>query len=123
MIIEIAGGEYPTAGWWFILIPAAIVVLGIVSLAIGRDDEFLVGRIGLALAAIYAIIFGILVAPSVVTAEETAQKVEALQEQGFENVDMDGDSFTASREGDYFSGSLLEIAENTYQVVENVKVK
>lgn len=124
MIIEIAGGTYPAAGWWFILIPGAIVVLGIISLTIWGDREFLVGQIGLALAAIYALVFGVMVAPGVGLREEETQKVEALEEQGFENVDVDDDdSFTASRDGDYFSGSLLEIAENTYQVVEKVEVQ
>lgn len=123
MIIEIAGGTYPAAGWWFILIPGAIFVLGIVSILIWDDEEFLVGQMGLALTAVYALVFGVMVAPGVGLREEDTQKVEALQEQGFENVDLDGNSFTASQDGDYFSGSLLKIAENTYQVVEKVEVK
>lgn len=123
MIIEIAGGTYPAAGWWFILIPVAVLVLGFIGVAIGIDDEFLVGQIGLALAAIYAIFFGIWIAPWMATAEETAQKTQALEEQGFENVDLDNDSFTASRDGDYFSGGLLRVTGNTYQVVEKVEVQ
>lgn len=122
MIIEIAGGTYPTAGWWFIFIPVAIFVVGLVVNSFW-DDGFAVATVGIFAAFTYALLFGLAMAPDLMEREEAAQKTQALEEQGFENVNVDGDSFTASRDGDYFSGSLLDLGENTYQVVEKVEVE
>lgn len=126
MIIEIAGGGYPTAGWWFILIPVAIIVIGILCMVFwGRDADWSPGVImaGVMLTIFYALIFGAAYGLSEERQVQEVQKEKALEQPGFENVDVDGNSFTASRDGDYFSGSLLEIGGNTYQVVEKVEVK
>lgn len=126
MIIEIAGGTYPAAGWWFILIPVGIIAVGIAVTALGEWElGYPIAAVGVAATLMYALLFAFVVAPDHSELGERAQKTQALEEQGFENVDVDDDddSFTASRDGDYFSGSLLEIAENTYQVVEKVEVQ
>ena len=124
MIIEIAGGTYPAAGWWFILIPVAIIVVGVVvALFWNWDVASAIIGFGASVTLMYALLFAFVVAPDRMELKDAAQKTQALEEQGFENVDVDGDSFTASRDGDYFSGLLVKLAENTYQVVEKVEVE
>ena len=123
MIIEIAGGGYPVHGWWFILIPVAILALGVVSAIFWDDEEIVLVKLGIILTAVYAILFGVFYAPVEGVLARDHQKAEALEGRGFENVELENDSFTASQDGEYFSGSLLEIAENTFQVVEKVEVK
>lgn len=127
MIIEIAGGGYPVHGWWFILIPAVVLVVGIVCAVKWDRSEGLYSpgliAVGAFLLVTYALVFGPGIAPEQERTEHDKQKTAALQEQGFGNVDLENDSFTASQDGEYFSGSLLEIAENTFQVVEKVEVK
>lgn len=47
-------------------------------------------------------------------------KIEQISKTGYSHVElnMDGDKFTASKEGKYVQGALVEIETNKYKIVE-----
>ena len=62
---------------------------------------------------------GLVVGNSVHATQVLETKTEGLEDLGFDQVSLYGDSFTASRDGAYFSGILLEGEKhNTWQVAE-----
>lgn len=123
MVFEIAGGTYN--GWIFLwlLVPVALFVLSIVAdwvdLPTASDVLAGIGTV-VGMGVLFTTLAMFLSAPAY---QENRQKGAALVELGFENVDYASGNFTASLDGDYFSGALVNLGDNTFQVVEKVAVK
>jgi hypothetical protein len=75
-----------------------------------------------AITLVCLIIFGlggVAAGSSVYSSRVVETKVSGLEELGFDQVSLSGDYFTASRDGAYFSGVLLEGEEpDTWEVAE-----
>lgn len=47
-----------------------------------------------------------------------AQKLDALEDMGYTEIDIAYDKFTASDDGEYVKGALIELEDLKYEVVE-----
>ena len=120
-IIAIADPGYQSGPLLFGL---SLLVAGLIALVVGAVAEeggkrwggFLVG------VGVLATIYGGISAPLMPwAAYEVAvrdAKVAALEEAGFTDMELEGDKFTASDDGAYFKGALVEVGDRTWQVVE-----
>lgn len=122
MVFEIAEGVGNGYLWWWMALPAALILLAIAVTADDfSDGDSVVGAWVLAIVSAIAV-FGI-VSATIHTQEskqEDAFKVEQLERLGFENVDYASGDFSASLDGAYFSGALVDLGDNTFQVIEKV---
>lgn len=125
-MIDLNGIEWnwwASIGWW--LIPTAI--LGIMFFV-----TILVSDSAIGLAFIVIFFFGFagwfLIGGTTamynlpkdhISDEQNRMATEQLEKMGFESIEMSGvESFTASKNGDYFLGTLFPLGENRYKVVE-----
>lgn len=121
--------EIQDPGWdftsLFVTGGIAVVVLAIGLLTylrlrdvMSESDTFGVWTLTVVIAAM-ALGAGVLVGNSVYDRAIQDEKIAGLEELGFDQVYLYGDNFTASRDGAYFSGVLLEGEEpDTWEVAE-----
>ena len=84
-----------------------------------ENDTFAMGTTFVVVATTIFLMGGVVTGNSVHAAQVRETKVAGLEELGFDQVHLSGDTFTASRDGAYFSGILLEGEKsNTWQVAE-----
>lgn len=125
-----------TVLWWGVGITVAVLLAGLVCFAISRGDEwsgwFYAGQVLCALS-FFAAAVGCGLISGMIGSMTYDKKTEALKEQaledvGFEHVDVDNyNNFTASLDGEYFQGELWRIEPRdgvyTYKIVEKVELK
>lgn len=105
-------------------IALVVLILGVILYlrtrdAMSENDTFAMGTAFALVAAAIFLMGGVVTGNSVHATQVRETKVAGLEELGFDQVDLSGDTFTASRDGAYFSGILLEGEEsNTWQVAE-----
>ena len=120
-IITIADPGYQSGPLLFGL---SLLVVGLIAMVVGAVADGGGKRWGGLLAGVglVATICGGIGAPLMPwTAYEVAvreAKVASLEEAGFTDVELSGDKFTASDDGAYFKGALVEVGDLTWQVVE-----
>lgn len=115
-----------TAVWVIGIITAVLLAWAIIS-AVGVSrkwwDDWVAGVSWFVTIVFFVLGFlmSALPAPgSIHDAKVDAATVEALEEIGFERVNLSGDRFVASLDGEYFEGILSETDPYTYQVNEVV---
>jgi hypothetical protein len=114
---------------WIVALPAAGLLVVITLLALSfilpgrsrrkalRGGASAIGFITLILGA-FAFLLIAMIGSDIYEDRIYALQTEALEDAGFEKVTLTYDRFTASMEGDYFSGVLVETDTLTYQIVE-----
>lgn len=119
MIFEVVDPGFPAWGWWFaaglIVVVTALVLL----------DVFVIRHGGLAAVSV---IGGVLlcavavgsVAPADYDRQYDLQIAQGVESHGFENVDLTGRDFTASLDGEYYKGHVIEIETDVFQIVQIV---
>lgn len=106
---------------WFTLaiVFSAVIVIVFLWISFSVDDGA-AAIVGVALAAaVFVLTYGIGAdAPRMDNIQE--QKIAALEEFGYKNIDFNGSTFTASftDENQYVKARLVEMEPNTFQVVE-----
>ncbi|UDL16481.1 membrane protein [Microbacterium phage Zooman] len=131
MILEIQDpgfnftGVFWTGGIW---LAAIIVMLGFTWAT--RDKPYStynenLFHLGWALTMVLGLVIfllgGVFSGAKIYEIAVTSAKVEALEELGFEQADISGNSFTANRDGAYFQGILVpEKEDNTWSISEIV---
>lgn len=125
MIIEFADPGY---NWWFLWWP--LIALGIfIALAIVLTLVFEEGAYGPSTFLIIGALFCAIAIPGLAGNSDYSFRIQdakesALTDLGFEHVKVSGDSFTASFEGAYFSGVLVNLKPESgfrYEVFELTK--
>lgn len=122
MIIEFADPGY---NWWFLWWPLiAIGIAIVISIIIGAIWEEEAAPVAgfLISSAFFAVLIGPLAFGLLgYDSQVSDAKESALTDLGFEHVEVSGDSFTASFEGAYFSGTLVNLKPESgyrYEVFE-----
>ena len=129
MIIEIPPITVDWTWTWISGIIVMILLAWAIIAGIGTDEYWWDGWV-FGLSAAVLVIFGIvgfgifgLMQPNITVEQEVKNaKVAALEDAGFSRVDLFSDNFTASRDGEYFAGTLYELSPSTFQVNEIVEV-
>ena len=119
MVFEVVDPGYPVWGWWFaaglIVVVTALVLLDVTVIRHGGLAAVsVIGGIVLAVLAPGAI------APADYDRQYTLQIEQGVESHGFENVDLTGRDFTASLDGEYFKGLVIEIETDVFQIVQVV---
>ena len=122
-IITIADPGYPYDTLYLFLAigGAGIPVSALGFWLLGFDRGAWLGAIGATVGVGACIVGGIgsMAQPPIdygIRVEEA--KAASLEEAGFTDVELSGDKFTASDDGAYFKGALVEVGDLTWQVVE-----
>lgn len=119
MIFEVVDPGYPAWGWWFAagliaVVTAPILLDVIVFRHGGMAAVSVIGGIVLAVPVLGA------VAPADYDRQYDLQIAQGVESHGFENVDLTGRDFTASLDGEYFKGHVIEIETDVFQIVQIV---
>lgn len=122
MTFEIVDPGFPVWAWLIPLILTVVVFPLLCWLDWALDLNGSLGGPAFAFLGVggWAILCGI-IGGGGYAEEVKSLKVAELEALGFEDVTLEVDKFTASQNGDYFSGALIEIDTDTYQVAEVVK--
>lgn len=87
--------------------------------SMSENDMFAMWTVAVLVSAGIFGLGGVVTGNSVHAIQVTETKVAGLEDLGFSQVSLYGDTFTASRDGAYFSGILLDGEDhNTWQVAE-----
>lgn len=125
-IITAVGEQNLTAFWWMIGVVGflALVAIGIgifqgIDYGLDGDDIALLFFSWAAISVFVVLLGGVLPSSAYHNQTQNREQVAQLERIGFDNVDLDGsDYFTGSYDGDYFSGYLLPLEDDRYQIVE-----
>jgi len=106
--------------WW--LFPVLVfLVLGVISNTIFPRIE-IIAEVFFVLAPLWLLIGGIISMTFVpafsIEAQENQIIEKQLEQQGFADIDLDRDTFTANKNGQYFIGMFYSLGDNQYKVVE-----
>lgn len=102
--------------WIWVWLGVAFGFLVLSLLAAGaHEPEAAGGFIFLAfIAAIVAFVLG----ATGVSDGKNEQKIAQLYNVGYSHIELSGDDVTASKDGAYVKAKLVELKENTFQVLE-----
>lgn len=116
-MIHVIDPGYPGWMWW---IWGSIIVFGLIlfTLGVAFEVEVLAGLGGM--AVVFPAIFGPLITAGVYQVDYNTAVETAITLEGYSNVSYDGEStFTAaSPSGEYFSGYLAPLGDDTFKIVE-----
>lgn len=123
MIIEIADPGFQWGLMWSLFGVGAITFIAGVTLGVWGDstgnkvlENFGVTLCGLGVAGG---LFAGMLAPALTYDYQYAEaRTAAIEEAGFEHVDLFGEKFTASLDGAYYEGALVSLGDGRFQVVE-----
>lgn len=129
MIITITDPGYDWAPTWIMGIIFVVMVAWTVIATVGNSrkwwDDWVPG-LSWTVTIVFGIfgffIFGFSYPEDTYHEEVKIAKVEALEELGFDKVDLYGDQFKADLDGQYFEGLLVETDPFTFRVNEIVEV-
>lgn len=100
-------------------VTAVFLLASFVAYALGWE---LIGTSVMYLSFLVGFVASLVIVLDVTTAHArlvNAQQVEGIESLGYDDVDLDGEFFTASDEdGKYVSGVLVDLGENKYTVLE-----
>ncbi len=116
-MIHVIDPGYPGWMWWIF---GSIVVMGIFVLVAGISLELDgLTAIGASLVIVGSV-FGLLGTATVYDSNYASAVETAITLEGYSNVSYDGEStFTAaSPTGEYFSGYLAPVGDDTFKIVE-----
>lgn len=84
------------------------------------DDTSWVWAVAIPLSIIVVLVGGVFFQAATYENRLNDRVIEALEDQGFKNVDMDSNQsgFTASLDGEYFDGVLIEVGDLEWQIAE-----
>lgn len=124
MTFEIDPAPYVWWPWLLLLIPIAAITI---CLLVPEDHGWQgpVFAVSVGGGVFFAVLYGVVFAPEAQEEQNRVQKVEELENLGFQNVDLlpHETQFTASRGGDYYRGVLTPLGDHKYQVNEIVEGK
>lgn len=116
-MIHVIDPGYPGWMWW---IWGSIILVGLILFAIGvaSEIETLAGVGGL--LVVFPAILGPVISFMVYDTDYKTAVETAITLEGYSNVSYDGEStFTAaSPTGEYFSGYLAPLGDDTFKIVE-----
>lgn len=122
MIIDISGIEYDflPSVLWVCGILAIFIAMILVSVIYDSENWFGFGLAGFAFTIIFGVTLGIGVqAEDYVTKQEQIIVTEQLEAGGYDNIYLTGlKQFTASKDGVYVAGTLYQVGDYEYKVVE-----
>lgn len=120
-MIDLSGIEWNwglSFAWWLVPVAVSAVLLWV---AVIVDKEWL-AITSIFLGVLWLVIGGVWsthVNPSnSIESQEESMTIQQLEEQGFDHVNLSGSKFTASKDGQFFQGTLFSLGDDKYQVVE-----